>query len=69
MGYIHFQDLMFTLTAQKPIRALHMNLRDLDPVTTLDTALLSGIKETTFASPHLGISICKTIMMFVSFIN
>lgn len=63
------QDIMLTLTAQKLTRALCMDLRDLDPVTTLDTVLLSGIMETTFTSPHLGISICKTELIFSSFIN
>lgn len=59
---------MFIDTAQKPSRALHMDLGDLDPIIILDTTL-SGIKETTFASPQLGYPFVKQIMIFASFIK
>lgn len=42
-----------------------MDVTDLDPVITLDTALLIGIKENTFSSPHLGIPICKTDLQYL----
>lgn len=65
MEHACFYDLTFTLAAQNPSRALHMDVTDLDPVITLDTALLIGIKENTFSSPHLGIPICKTDLRYL----
>lgn len=50
----------FYTYSTNPSRAFHMDVTDLDPAITLDTALLIGIKENTFSSPHLGIPICKT---------
>lgn len=50
----------FYTYSTNPSRAFHMDVTDLNPAITLDTALLIGIKENTFSSPHLGIPICKT---------
>lgn len=49
--------------AKNPSRAFHMDVTDLDPAITLDTALLIDIKENVFSSPHPGIPVCKTELL------